>query len=204
MQVVYAILFESAKILSYLLIILAFIISGLILFQPALVIRWNHWLNTHFCTKKVQQQMDLTVDTTEVVLQYRWLIGILFLLGALFTGKFMFLDFHPEKFVQLVINPASATASMFYGILFAALKWLFVFCSAMGAIICFVLMFQPELFRKISHKLDKAVSTEHVGTMLDTSHTFLDNWVFKHHIAVGLFMFLASSYLVIMFLFVYR
>lgn len=204
MQVVYTILLEAGKILSYLLIILSFIVSGFILFQPARIIRFNAWLNTFFCTKKVGQQLNLSVDTTEIVLKYRWLIGTLFLIGALFTGKYMLLDFQAEKFVHLVIKPANATVEITYEILMVVIKWVFVFCSVVGVIICSILMFLPELFRQISHKLDKAVSTEHVGNMLDTSHTLFDDWVFKHHIAVGLFLFLASGFLVVMFLFVYR
>lgn len=204
MNVVYQILFDAGRLLAYFLIILSFFISGCVLFKPGAIIRLNVWLNQVFCTKKIGKKMDSTVDTSAAIIKYRWLIGGVFLIGSLFTVKYALMDFNPKKFVDFVIRPKGSAAAQGYLITSISIQWLFVISSSMGAIACLCLMFLPDLFNRISSKLDTTVSTEKVGIFLDSNNNILDKWVLKHHVLVGSFLFLASSYLVVVFLFVFR
>ena len=204
MNVVYQILFDAGRLLSYFLIMLSFIISGLILFKPKIILRLSDWLNSLFCTERIGKKMDSTVDTTETLLKYRWLIGSVFLIGSLFTAHYAYVVFDPKRFVSLVIRPPGERAIQGYFIIFEGLRWLFVFISSVGAAACSCMMFMPGLFRKINGTFDREVSTEKFRKALDRSHGTLDQWVLKHHILVGSFLFLASSYLVVIFLFISR
>lgn len=204
MSIVYVILFDAAKILAFFLIIVSFVVSLLVLFKPALIMQLNAWLNTSYSTEAVSRVLDSKIDSAETILKYRWLVGTVFLAGSLFTARFVLVDFDPKRFVEAVISPSGTSAAMIYGMLFLFLKWLILICSSVGVVVCLCLMFFPEGFRKISNWLDTFVSTEKIETTMDTSHHFVDSWVYKHHGIVGLLMFLASGYLVVMCLFIYR
>lgn len=204
MSVVYQILFSVGKIVSYLLIVLSFVVSGLILFRPALAARLNDWFNAAFCTKKVGHTLDSHIDTTEAVLRLRWWIGGMFLIGSLFTLKYLLVDFDDRKFVSLVLQPRGKNTRMVYEMIFHVLEWFFIICSSVGVLTCLTIMFRPDTFRAISEKLDTAISTAKVAEALDAANHSLDAWVLKHHTVVGLFLFLGSCYLVVIFLFVLR
>lgn len=204
MSIVYVILLDAAKILAFLLIILSFVVSLLVLFKPTLIVQLSEWLNTSYSTEAVSKVLDSKVDSAETILKYRWLVGTVFLAGSLFTARFVLVDFDPKRFVETIISRPGTSEAMIYGMLFSFLKWLIVVCSSVGVVVCLCLMFFPERFKKISDWLDTFVSTEKIGTTMDASHHFLDSWVYKHHGIVGLLLFLASGYLVVAYIFLYR
>ncbi|NIP99505.1 MAG: hypothetical protein GWM98_03025, partial [Nitrospinaceae bacterium] len=73
---------------------------------------------------------------------------------------------------------------------------LIVFGSFLGLLSGLMIVTTPEKFRRLSHTMDHWVSTQPAMDALEKSHSTVDEWVIKHHIAVGLFLFLGSIFLV--------
>ena len=134
------------------------------------------------------------------MLKNRWWVGSLFLAGAFFTLKYLLLDFDADKFIALVVSPAGKSAQTFWEIGVTFIQWLLVLTSFVGALACALLLINPETFERLSHKLDTHYSTEHIKEGADTVYTVLDDWAVKNHVLVGLFLFLGSTYLVVVLL----
>lgn len=204
MSVTYQILFSAGEILFHILIVVSFVVSALILFKPALAARINERFNAVFSTEHARDKVDKYIDTTEALLKYRWLLGGVFLAGSVLTIKYLVADFDEKKFVALIINPAGLGARTIYEIVVAAARWFFTLFSGVGVVVCLTIMFWPASFRKISEKTDVLFSTVEFHKALDASNHSLDNWVLRHHVIVGSFLFMGSCYLVVIFLFVLR
>ncbi|PIQ95576.1 MAG: hypothetical protein COV67_14105, partial [Nitrospinae bacterium CG11_big_fil_rev_8_21_14_0_20_56_8] len=85
MDVVYEILLNFSKILFFVLVFFAFLISGLILFKPQRAAELNSRFNRAFSTEKVGNSIDHSIDINHSVMKHRLWVGALFLLGSLFT-----------------------------------------------------------------------------------------------------------------------
>ncbi|MBC8283609.1 MAG: hypothetical protein H8E32_07330 [Nitrospinae bacterium] len=200
MKMVYEILIDSALILAFILVIVAFCYSSLILFKPKAALHLNGRFNTWFSTEKVDGTMDLHIDTNELMLRNRWWVGGLFLAGALFTLKYLLIDFDAGKFIALVVVPFGSSAQTFSEIIVISIQWLLVFTSFVGVVACGWFLVNPEAFQRFSDKMDTHYSTEALKEGADTIYTAVDEWVMKNHILVGLLLFLGSTYLVVVLL----
>lgn len=197
MNIVYEILIDSGLILVGILVMGAFLYSALILFKPKVALNLNGRFNSWFSTEKVDDTLDMHIDTNELVLKNRWWVGSVFLAGALFTLKYLLIDFDAERFISLVISPSSSSTQAFSEIIVISIQWLFAFTSFIGIIACSLFLINPEAFQQFSHKMDTEYSTEVLKDNADTVYTALDDWVMKNHILVGLSLFLGSTYLVV-------
>ncbi len=200
MNIVYEILIDSALILAFILVVMVFCYSALILFKPKVALQLNSRFNAWFSTEKVDSTMDMHIDTNDLVLRNRWWVGSLFLAGALFTLKYLLIDFDADKFISFVVSPHGNLAKIFSEIIVISIQWLWVFTSFLGAAACGLFLVNPAAFQRLSHKLDTHYSTEHFKESADTVCTALDDWVMKNHVLVGLLLFPGSTYLVVFLL----
>jgi hypothetical protein len=200
MQVVNEILIETAIYLLFVLVVVAFIYSAMILFQPKVALWLNAKFDSWYSTKNVDDTFDTHIDTDQWVLNNRWWVGSLFLLGALFTLKYILLDFDANKFITLVVRPDGQSARTFSEIVVVSIQWLLAFTSFVGVLACAFFLVNPEKFQRFSKRLDHTHSTTYIKEKADTVSTALDDWVMKNHIMVGLFLLLGSTYLVIILL----
>jgi len=197
MNIVYEILLEAGKIITLILVAISFLFSALILFKPALASRINSGFKRWFSTSEVSQKLETQVQTTETVIKYRWLVGLVFLIGAVYTIYFLLAGFDQAKFIALVIKPETQTAEMFTFMAMDFLKWILVLWCVIGAALCLTLILMPDRFRKLSRTLDAFFSTQQVQDLVDTSSDALDSWVLKNHVLVGFFLFLGACFLVV-------
>ena len=200
MNIVYEILLDTGLILVFILVLGAFCYSALILFKPKSALNINSRFNAWFSTEKVDDTLDMRVDTNELVRKNRWWVGSLFLAGALFTLKYLLMDFNAERFISLVINPSGSAAQAFSEIIVISIQWLFAFTSFVGVLACSLFLINPEAFQQFSHKMDTEYSTEVLKENADTVYTAMDDWVMKNHVMVGLMLLLGSTYLMVMLL----
>lgn len=198
MDMIYGILIDSGLMLALLLVIGAFVYSAMILFKPQLALKLNHKYNSWFNTEKVDAALDKHIDTNEWVLKNRWWIGSLFLFGAGYTLKYLLADFNGEQFISLVIQPSGESAQTFSEIIIISIHWFLIFTSAVGVLACLAFLINPDAFQRFSTQLDSHYSTDSVKEVADTVYTAVDDWVMKNHILVGLFLFLGSTYLVVL------
>jgi len=200
MEVVYEILIDSALYLSFILVVMAFCYSAMILFKPKVALHLNGRFNSWFSTDKIDSAMDKHIDTNELILKNRWWVGSIFLAGALFTLKYLLIDFDADKFISLVVQPSGGSAQTFSEIIVISIQWFLVFTSFVGVAACAFFLANPEAFQRFSDKMDTHYSTDGLKESADTVYTNLDDWVMKNHILVGLFLFLGSTYLVVFLL----
>jgi len=200
MSIVYEILIDSGLILAFILVAGAFCYSALILFKPKMALQLNGRFNAWFSTEKVDSTMDMHIDTHALVLKNRWWVGSLFLAGALYSLKYLLVDFDTDKFIAFVIDPSGKAFQALSEIAVVSIQWFLVFTSCVGVLACGFFLVNPDAFERLSHKLDTSYSTEHIKEGADTVYTAVDDWVMKNHILVGLFLFLGSTYLVVILL----
>ncbi|MFQ5673628.1 MAG: hypothetical protein ACE5G9_11075 [Nitrospinales bacterium] len=197
MGIIYDILLTAGEIVSLILVAVSFLFSALILFKPALAARINSNFKQWFPTNERFQKLETEIQTTETIIKYRWLIGLVFFLGAVYTIYFLLVGFDQSKFIALVIKPETQTAEMFTAMIMDFLRWLLVIWCVVGAALCLILTLLPERFRKLSQTLDAFFSTQKVQDLIDTSSDSLDQWVLKNHVLVGFFLFMGSSFLAV-------
>ena len=200
MKMVYEILIDTALYLSFILVIVAFCYSAMILFKPKAALHLNSRFNSWFSTEKIDSTLDMNVDTNELVLKNRWWVGSIFLIGALFTLKYLLVDFDANKFIAFVVRPKGNFAQTFSEIMVISLHWFLLFTSFVGVVACGCFLVNPDAFQRLSKKMDTHFSTEVLKESADTVYTALDNWVMKNHILTGLFLFLGSTYLLVFLL----
>ena len=200
MKMVYEILIDSALYLAFILVMLAFCYSALILFKPKTALHFNVKFNSWFSTEKVDDTMDMHIDTHEVLVKNRWWVGGLFLLGSLFTLKYLVIDFDADQFIALVIDPANKSAQTFSEIIVISIQWLLVFTSFVGVMACGLFLANLEAFERLSGWLDNHYSTKEFKEKAETVYNSLDNWVMENHVMVGFFLLLGSTYLVVFLL----
>ena len=200
MAVIYEILLTTGEILFFMLTVLAFTVSCMILFKPTAAGNFNARFNEWFSTEKISDEVDTEINTDELVMKYRWFVGGVFLMGALFTLKYLLLDFEQEKFIHLVIDPSGKMSLLFTQMGVEIIKWLMAIVSFFGVIACLTIMFQPEVFKKFNERLTKAFSTKGIQDALDTTSNAVDVWVLKNHVVVGLFLFLGSIFMLVFIL----
>lgn len=200
MDIVYDILLTTGKILFFVLTIVAFVVSGTILFKPGTAGNFNAKFNAWFSTEQISDEADTHVDTHQTVMKYRWLVGGLFFLGALYTVKYLLMDFNQAKFVGLVIAPGGGTARLFAQIAVETIKYFMVIVSLMGIVVCLIIMFKPDTFQQMNNRMDQAFSTKGIQDRLDTSRTSFDKWVLDNHVFVGSFLFLGSIFMLVFIL----
>lgn len=197
MEIIYDILWQVGKIIFLILTLVAFGVSALILFRPQQVAKASAKFNQWISTESVQNQVDSHIDTDEWIMRHRWWIGGLFLIGALFTLKYLLIDFEQEKFIKLVLNPAGEWPLAYTEIAVDVVKWVLVMTSLVGVLVCSLILVNPESFRRINARLDKMFSTAKVQEAIDVSHMGVDRWVLKNHVLVGSFLFLGSCFLIV-------
>ena len=200
MKMVYGILLDSALILIFILVFLAFCYSALILFKPKLALVLNGRFNAWFSTEKLDGSLDKHIDTNEILEKNRWWIGSVFLVGAQLCLKYLIIDFDANKFIALVVNPSGNSARTLSEIIVISTQWLLVFTSFVGVLACGLFLANPDSFQRISQKMDTHYSTEKIKSNADTIYTAVDEWVVKNHVLAGLLLFLGSTYLVVVLL----
>lgn len=200
MDIIYDILLTTGKILFFVLTLAAFTISALILFKPQAAGTLNEKFNGWFSTQKISDGVDNHVDTHQLVMKYRWPVGGVFFLGALYTVKYLLVDFDENKFIHFVIAPDGKTALLFTRIGVEICKYFMVVVSLMGVVVCSIIMVKPDTFERMNHKMDRVFSTREIQNSLDTTRTSFDRWVLSNHVFVGSFLFLGSIFMLVFIL----
>ncbi len=198
MDVVYEILIESGLIFSFLLVVGALIYSVIILLKPQQALKINAKFNSWFSTEKVDSVIDKHIDTNEWVLKNRWWVGSMFLVGAGFTLKYLLKDFDSNQFITLVIQPSSESVQTISEIIITSIHWFMIFTSGVGVLTCLAFLINPNAFQRFSNKMDTHYSTDSIKQEADTVYTAVDDWVMKNHVLVGIFLFLGSTYLMVL------
>jgi len=197
MDSMYEILMESGKILMTFMIVVSIFVSALILFAPKKAMSINTGFGKTFQTDTVSDSVDKHYDTTEAIINRRWWIGGFFLAGAIFTLKYLLLDFKAKIFIDVIVDPNTGSGVMFTEMAVDFFRWFFIVTAGMGVVTCLAILFNPNLFRRISSGLDKSYSTKSVQDRLDKSNHGLDEWVIRNHIFVGLFLLSGSIFVFI-------
>ncbi|QPJ64869.1 MAG: hypothetical protein G3M78_05495 [Candidatus Nitrohelix vancouverensis] len=197
MEIIYDILLDVAKIFVFFLNMVAIVVSAMILFKPKLAASLNSSFSKMFDTGNVSDSVDKSYDTTEAILKYRWVVGVFFLGGAIYTLKYLLMDFKEGVFIELVVRPDSGGALLATEMIVAFMKWFLIITAAFGVVTCLAILFKPEMFKTFSGHLDSSYSTQSIQDKLDSGHYGFDEWVIKNHLFVGGFLLLGSIFILV-------
>ncbi len=192
MEIIYAILLEAGKGLAFVLVSFACLVSALILFRPAWVQALNTALSQSFSTRPLAKTLDIQITTTEKVIKHRFIVGTLLVFGSAYVLWSLMGSFDSGGFIIYLAHSISLRNHLLLESGLEILRGLIVFGAGMGLISGITLLTRPEWFINFTKKMDQSYLTREAFGTLDQSYNSVDNWVWKHHVSVGLVLFASS------------
>jgi len=198
MQIFYAMLLEAGKILAFVLVSFAFLVSALILVRPAWAQALNASFNRSFSTRFMARGMNIEFTTTEKIIKHHFIFGALFIFGSAFILWSLMGSFSPGRVVTYLAGSITHPTHRWLETGLEIFSRLMVFGAWVGLISGITLLTRPEWFSQCTQKLDQSfwVKKETSGA-LDKSHDSIDSWVWRNHVSVGLVLLIGSTGLLV-------
>lgn len=179
--------------LLFLLVATAFaLVYGVaLLAAPSRTLRFNEFASRWFSTHSVQVALDKRHDLQRLVYRrHRW-IGAMLLVGGGYVLWVLLSRYDPS----LVLAPLKRSMSprLASAILDAA-WWLLVPANALAVLVGIVMFARPSLLRGVESVANREVSTEAVGTMLDSVYSAPDRVIRAYPRLIGVVIVIASLY----------
>lgn len=198
MQIFYAMLLEAGKILAFVLVSFAFLVSALILVRPAWAQALNASFNRSFSTSSLASGMDIEFTTTEKIIHHRFIFGVLLVLGSVFILWSMMGEFSSGRMITYFGSSISHQNHHLLEIGLEIFIRLMVFGAWAGLIAGITLVTRPDWFSQFTQKLDQSFwGKKETSIALDKSHDSIDAWVWRNHVSVGLVLLIGSSGLLV-------
>ena len=193
MEIIYTMLLEAGKGLTFILVSLAFLVSALILFRPLWAQALNVQFNKFFSTEPLAKSMDINFPTTDKIIKHRFLLGTVFVLGSGFILWYLTGPFHTSSFITYLVGATNPDDYFLLEMGLKIVQGLMVFVALVGLITGLTALVQPEGLKSFAYKMDQTIATDGSLQTLDQSYSTVDDWVWQHHIVVGLVLFVGSS-----------
>jgi len=184
-------LIQSGLIFSLAATACALVYGVALLAAPSATLRFNEHASRWISTRPVQNALEKPHDLQRVVYRrHRW-IGVLLLVGGSYVLWILLVRYDPSLFaVSLKRSPSPRLAS---AVLDAA-WWLLVPANALAVLVGIVMFARPSLLRGVESFTNREVSTEAVGTALDSVYTAPDRLIRNFPRLVGVIIVIASLY----------
>ena len=192
MEIFYAMLLEIGKVLAFVLVSFTCLVSAMILFRPQWVQALNAAFSQSFSTRPLAKTLDIQITTTEKIIQRRFLVGTLLVFGSAYILWTLVGSFDSGGFIIYLAHSISLQNHILLETGFEILRGLIVFGAGMGLISGITLLTRPDWFINFTQKMDQSYLTREAFGTLDQSYNSVDNWVWKHHIAVGMVLLAGS------------
>lgn len=198
MQIFYAMLLEAGKILAFVLVSFAFLVSALILVRPAWVKALNASFNRSFSTRFLARGMDIEFTTTEKIIKYHFIFGALFIFGSAFILWSLMGEFSSGRLITYLGSSISHQNHHLLETGLDVLRGVILAGAWLGLISGIALVTRPEWFGRFTRKMDQSFfANEESAVALDQSHDSVDAWVWRNHVSVGLVLLIGSTGLLV-------
>ena len=194
MEIFWEIGIESIEILTLIFGILGMTLSLVLLFSPRLAQSLSNTLNRSINVDKGIEFLDKEIEISEFFYSHHIVMGILIVSGSAFSLFFFFFSLDLSKFAGIFFG---SRASLFTAeIIVSTVTWIGKIGCLTGLVFGLMMVFKPDLLKRIENKLDALFETKSIIEKLDKSSRAMDTFFFRHTFAVGLTGAVISFFLI--------
>ena len=194
MEIFWEIGIQSIEILTLIFGILGMTLSLMLLFSPRLAQSLSNTLNRSINVDKGIEFLDKEIEISEFFYSHHIVMGILIVAGSAFSLFFFFFSLDLSKFAGIFFG---SRASLFTAeIIVSTVTWIGKIGCLIGLVFGLMMVFKPDLLKRIENKLDALFETKSIFEKLDKSSRAMDTFFFRHTFAVGLTGAVISFFLI--------
>jgi hypothetical protein len=194
MEIFWEIFIQSIEILTLIFGILGMTISLMLLLSPGLARSLSNILNRSINVDKGIEFLDKDIKISEFFYNHHMAMGLLIVAGAAFSLFFFFFSLDISKFAGIFLG---SRANLFTAeIIVSTVTWIGKIGCLTGLVFGLMMVFKPDLIKRIDNKLNFLFETKSIFEKLDKSSHAMDTFFFRHTFAVGLTGAVISFFLI--------
>jgi hypothetical protein len=169
-------------------------LSLMLLFSPRLARSLSNLLNRNVNLDKGIEYLDKEIEISEFFYSHHIAVGIVMVGGSVFSLIFFFFSLDVSKFAGIFLGSRSNifTAELIVSII----TWIGKIGCLAGLVFGLMLVFKPDLLKRIESKMNSWFATKPMIEKLDKSSHNLDTFLFRYPVAVGLTGAVISFFLI--------
>ena len=194
MEIFWEIGIQTIEILTLIFGILGMTLSLMLVFSPRLAQSLSNTLNRSINVDKGIEFLDKEIEISEFFYSHHIVMGILIVAGSAFSLFFFFFSLDLSKFAGIFFG---SQASLFTAeLIVSTVTWIGKIGCLTGLVFGLMMVFTPDLLKRIENKLDALFETKSIFEKLDKSSRAMDTFFFRHTFAVGLTGAVISFFLI--------
>ena len=194
MEIFWEIGIQTIEILTLIFGILGMTLSLMLLFAPRLARSLSNILNRSINVDKGIEYLDKEIEISEFFYSQHIAVGLALVAGSVFSLFFFFFSLDVSKFAGIFFG---SRANIFTAeLIVSAITWIGKIGCLAGLVIGLVLVFKPELMKRIENKMNSWFATKPMFEKLDKSSHDVDTFLFRYPVAVGLTGAVISFFLI--------
>jgi len=183
MEIFWEIGIQTIEILTLVFGIMGMTLSLMLLFSPRLARNLTNILNRSIDVDKRLEYMDKEIQLSEFIYNHHITMGLLLVAGSAFSLFFFLFSLDISKFVGIFFG--SQANAFTAELVVTTFTWTGRIGCLAGLAIGLLIVFMPDLMKRIENKLNSWVETKPMIDKLDKSSHDVDSFFFSHPIAVG-------------------
>ena len=194
MEIFWEIGIQTIEILTLIFGIMGMTLSLMLLFSPRFARNLSNILNRSIDVDKRIEFLDRDIDVSEFFYSHHIAMGLLLVAGSAFSLFFFFFSLDVSKFAGIFFG---TRANIFAAeIIVSTITWIGTIGCLAGLVFGLLMVFKPDLLKRIENKLNLLFETRPMIDKLDKSSHDMDTFFFNHPVAVGLTGAVTSFFLI--------
>ena len=185
---------QTIEILTLIFGIMGMTLSLMLLLSPRLAQNLSNVLNRSINVDKRLEYLDKNIQISDFLYKHHITVGLLLVSGSAFSLFFFFYSLDVTKFAGVFFGSG---ANFFAAeLVVSAFTWVGRVGCLLGLGFGLLMVFMPDLLKRIEGKLNSWFETKPVIAKLDSTSHDIDSFFFRHPIAVGLVGAVISFFLI--------
>ncbi len=194
MEIFWEIGVRTAEILTLIFGIMGMTLSLMLLLSPRLAQNLSNVLNRSINVDRRLEYLDKDIQISEFLYRYHVAVGLLLVAGSAFALFFFFFSLDVTKFAGVFFG---SRYNLFTAeLVVSSFTWIGRIGCLIGLGFGLLMVFMPDLLKRIESKLNSWFETKPMIEKLDKTSHDMDSFFFRHPIAVGLLGSVISFFLI--------
>ena len=194
MEIFWEIGLETIEILTLIFGVMGMTLSLMLLFSPRLARSLSNILNRSIDVDKGIEYLDKEIEISDFFYNHHIAMGLGLVAGSVFSLFFLFFSIDVSKFVDIFFG---SRVNIFTAeLIMSAITWIGKIGCLAGLVIGLMLVFKPDLMKRIEHQMNSWFATKPMIEKLDKSSHDVDTFLFRYPFAVGLTGAVISFFLI--------
>ena len=194
MEIFWEIGIQTVEILTLIFGVMGMTLSLMLLFAPHLARNLSNILNRSINVDRGIEYLDKDIEISEFLYKHHIAMGLLLVAGSLFSLFFFFFSLDASKFAGVFFGSQANAFSA--ELIVITITWIGRFGCLAGLFFGLMMVFVPDLMKRIESKLNSCFETKSMIEKLDKSTHDMDSFFFSHPVAVGLTGAVISFFLI--------